>query len=473
MQRISFKKMDLLMKMSLSGLCVFVAFGCQNKLQSSVVESSFSSMQSGLVIQPDTGLALDMGLKLTLPDTNRGKIKIEVAHMDNVSSIRMLVGAEDVGKINRIPFEYYYDGTQSKVAETIVRVTAKNLNGQTFSIEQKIMNNAGTESGSSPTNDPNCKTNPSFDACLFYKNPVAQAKAPIPSGVSFGRDLSTIQTFGVKLRNLTNPNQLKNSFIDVYATNGVRAAPVSGKWNFEYKNDANNHAVAQVMAFYWLNEQAEYMKTNSGAFYAENRGIRVDAYRASIVNNAYWDGSNIVMGRFSAQESALSAEIYLHEMGHANLDFATNSRINISSAYCDTAMGCIGAIHEGMADIHSVIMFPEDPTMAQTITNSLAGWTSRDVRRFNGRNVDYFFSMSQGEVHGMGTAYAVILYQIMKDPVMLRVDFEKIFSMHLTRLTSNSDFKSAKTILMNISDTQFSGKYTAVIKRVFEGMGVL
>ena len=72
-----------------------------------------------------------------------------------------------------------------------------------------------------------------------------------------------------------------------------------------------------------------------------------------------------------------------------------------------------------------------------------------------------------------GTAYATILWKILKDPLMIKRDFEKIFTMHLPRLTTLSDFRTAKTILINISDISYAGKYSAMIKAHFESMGVL
>ena len=106
---------------------------------------------------------------------------------------------------------------------------------------------------------------------------------------------------------------------------------------------------------------------------------------------------------------------------------------------------------------------------------AFGGWPERDPRNFFNRNLDYFFTTlsANGEIHGMGTAYATILYQIFKDAAMNPREFEVMFSMHLPRLTSSSDFRSAKAIWMNISDTKYAGKYTGMIKGYFEKMGVL
>lgn len=450
-------------------VCIYaVLFVACQKGENKNEQSSLSSSE----LQTDT---MSAAIQLTVPEVNRGPVKLDVKNIDNVKAIELTIDELDVGKITKLPYQVYFDGTQFVKAEVKVKAVAKLMNGATEVLEKVITNIQSTESGSGPTNDPNCFTNETYDACLFYKNPVAQAKMPLAAKVSYGADLQTVQTFGVKFRNLPNPNLLRNTSVDVFSSAGSRAAPVNGKWNFAYRTDTAQHAVAQVMAFYWLNEQIDYMKMNSGIFYAENKNIRVDAFSSAVNNNAYWDGANIVMGNFGAQELALSSEVYLHEMGHANLDFATNRQLVIGSSFCATKFGCIGAIHEGMADIHGAIMFPQDPTMAQTVTNTLAGWTSRDPRNFTERNLDYFFTtLSQGgEIHGMGTAYSTILWQIFKDPAMNPRDFETLFSMHLPRLTSSSDFRSAKSIWINLSETRFAGKYTTLIRNYFEKMGVI
>ncbi len=438
-------------------------------------QKSGETTQSSLSSEPTNVTSALADILLAVPDSNRGKITLDVKNMDNLKSIVLTVDGVDAGKITRLPNELYFDGTVNPKPEIVVRAVAININGSQEVVEKKIKNITSTDPGATPISDPSCFTNPAFDACLFYKNPVAQNKAALATKLSYGADLSAVQVFGVKLRNLTNVTTLRNASINVTASAGVRAVPVNGKWNFAYKDDTAKHAVSQVMAFYWLNEQIEYMKLNSGVFYAENKAINVDAFSTLVNNNAYWDGTSVVMGNFGTQELALSSEVYLHEMGHANLDFATNRQLVISSNRCATKFGCIGAIHEGMADIHANLLFPLDPTMAQAVTNTLGGWADRDPRNFVSRNLDYFFTTlsANGEVHGMGTAYSTILYQIFKDVSMNPRDFEIMFSMHLPRLTSSSDFRSAKTIWMNLSDTRYAGKYTAMIKNYFEKMGVI
>ena len=457
--------------MKIKFILIILTFGFYQSCQQSN-ETSQSSLAAGT----PAGLASALAeIQLATPDSNRGKITLDVKNLDNLKSIVLTIDGKDAGKITRLPNEIYFDGTVNPKPEIIVRAVATNINGVEEIIEKKIKNVNSEEPGSTPISDPGCFTNAAYDACLFYKNPVAQMKAPLAAKLSYGADLTAVQVFGVKLRNLTNPAVLRNTSINVSASAGVRAVPVNGKWNFAYKDDATKHAVSQVMAFYWLNEQIEYMKLNSGIFYAENKAITVDAFSSAVNNNAYWDGSRIVMGNFGTQELALSSEVYLHEMGHANLDYATNGQITITSNRCATKFGCIGAIHEGMADIHANLLFPLDPTMAQTVTNTMGGWPERDPRNFFNRNLDYFYTTlsGNGEVHGMGTAYSTILYQIFKDAAMNPREFEVMFSMHLPRLTTSSDFRSAKTIWMNISDTKYAGKYTVMIKGYFEKMGVL
>lgn len=110
--------------------------------------------------------------------------------------------------------------------------------------------------------------------------------------------------------------------------------------------------------------------------------------------------------------------------------------------------------------------------MAQSLTNTLAGWADRNLNLNKTKSMSQYFAESRGEVHGMGSGYASILWNIYLDSQMNKADYMKLFTMHLARIRTNSDFREAKTILMNISDTQFQGKYTQLIKTAFESRGV-
>lgn len=457
----------LVLVLLLSGLTA-----CKLGLSSSFSAGGFTGESVG---SSSVGSASGFGYKIIVdsPEEVGGAgdtIKVSVDLPDQVRSIQVSIDGVDAGLVSYLPFQAYINPNKFDKDFIVVRVKGADMQGRLEVVERSIKVSRISSGGTGG----DCRKDAGFDACIFRKNPVAQNKGPISGGVQYGKDLSAVQVFGVKIQGMTNPNRLANNHISVNVSRGTLAAPENGKWNFSYQSDTSTKKVGQVMAYYWLNEQIQFMTARSGAFYASNRNMPVDAHDPSVVNNAYFGGGSIVMGtwnRGTNQEMALSAEVYLHEMGHANLYFAMNSSMG-NLGNCSSAQGCLGAIHEGMADIHSALMFPEDPTMAQSLTNTTAGWADRNLNLTLNKSMSQFFSESGGEVHGMGSGYAAILWAIYLDAQMNKADYMKLFTMHLARIRANSDFREAKTILMNISDTQFQGKYTQVIKNAFESRGV-
>ena len=292
------------------------------------------------------------------------------------------------------------------------------------------------------------------------------------------------------------------------------------------------------MAYFWISYQESEFLRRTGVFYPRGKNIPVDAFatdpnKGSVVGNASYSSTlnKVVIGyavdetQNLAHELALSAEVYLHEMGHANLEWAlSGSGIDIYrdpnanyvvqaadgsnhlrslndiqvgdtliSTFCKTADGCIWAINEGQADFHHLMIFHDSTPMAETIFNKVAGgldsglvprdvnllkdWTVQDVytksmSKYNGGTVSI-----NGEIHGMGSAYASILWTIYTHPKMNRNHFEKIFVEHLKLLTPNSRFPEVRESLIGIADamadTHFSGlHYGSLIREIFAAKGV-
>ncbi len=440
----------------------------------SLVPSSFEGAGESASQRVEPNSVGDLKIIIDSPEEVGGAgdtVKVSVEKTDDLRAIQVEIDGVDVGLISYLPFQAYINPNKFNKEIIIVRAKGSDHAGRLY-VEEKAIRVQRSSTGA-PGGD--CRQDTGFDSCIFRKNPVAQNGAPISGGVQYGKDLSSVQVFGVRLQGMTDPNRLANEHITVNVTQGTLARPENGKWNFSYQNDRQDKKVGQVMAYYWLNEQIRFMTEKSGAFYASNKRMSVDAHDPSVVNNAYFSGNDIVMGiwnRGTNQEMALSAEVYLHEMGHANLYHAMNRSMGNLTQTCPSDQGCLGAIHEGQADIHSALMFPEDPTMAQSLTNTMAGWSDRNLSLGLTKSMSRYFSESQGEIHGMGSGYASILWSIYLDAAMNKSDYMKLFTMHLARIRGNSDFREAKTILMNISDTQFQGKYTQLIKSAFESRGV-
>lgn len=428
------------------------------------------------------------------------QVKIAVEPLNQLQTLRLLVNNEEVRMYNRLPFEFELDPSLY-TGDIRLKAESRDLNGATNYAEVILSRGgSGNPGGGSPpppastrtsgTFDPNCMNNNNFDACLFWKNPVAHKGSAFSSLFRMGQDASAVQTFGVKLKNQTNPNSLSNNSIRVLASTGGNATPQGGHWRTPYQTDTGN-VTAQLMAYFWLTLQESEMLQRAGQFFSRNKNVRVYAYSDQVPNNAYWDGGNqmIVMGYVRsgsqpAHEMAMSSEIYLHEMGHANLQYAVGGYQAISppssleyctnNCFCRTAAGCIGGINEGQADFHFLMLFHDSPPMGETWANNPNGLSGRNVTRNLNMTAQQAFNNFNGEVHDMGAFYAAVLWTIYTTPGVNKVEFEKIFMEHLTMLTGSATFKTARDRLLDSDKLIFppNGKYQAIITNAFAQRGV-
>lgn len=275
--------------------------------------------------------------------------------------------------------------------------------------------------------------------------------------------------------------------IRVTTGEGDIASPDGGRWIKAYQDDGSSqHYIAQLMAYYWLNHLEEQMMSRAGNFYARNKNITVNAFQRSVKNNAYWDSRQIVMGvardgSTDAHEMALSAEVYVHEMGHANLQHATGRQLiadpstttcGSGTCFCLTDQGCVGAMNEGQADFHLLMIFPDKPALGETWQNNVSGLPSRNVVANKDVSVSQAFSSSDGQIHRMGAIYASILWNIYNNPQVQKLEFEKIFMKHLRLLSETSTFASGRDALLQIDSQDFGGKYSSIISGEFTRRGV-
>ncbi len=334
--------------------------------------------------------------------------------------------------------------------------------------------------------DSNCMNNNSYDACLFFKNPVVAHGSAFSERFHFGQTFDE-QYIGVKFNfiNGRTPAQLKNSSIRLFSsTNNIDLSQLPSL-KFNYANDTN-HALSHLSVFMWLSHLESEMKKRTGAFFATGKNIPVDVYNEKIQDNAYWDGNQIILGAATnagkpIHEMALSSEIYLHEMGHANLQFAVGRFLSDKNAgqqlgTCSSKFGCISAINEGQADMHALFIFSQNTALGETYANSLNGIKQngipRNVNQVRKWTVANFYQLSAGEVHGMGTAYASILWEMYRHPDMNPADFEKMFSSHLLKLTESTRFSEARDIFLAEDLAHFQGKYQTLIQSVFTTKGI-
>lgn len=329
--------------------------------------------------------------------------------------------------------------------------------------------------------DSNCQNNSNYDACIFWKNPLAKQNAVLSKYLDFGDDLSTRQTFGVKLQDQIDPLKLESPSIRVFTSNvnlppgWLQPSNNSKEWKIAYAQETDKHWNAQVMAYFWLTAMEKHLHSRTGIYYAKNKNIPVNAYNAGVLNNAFWNGSGITIGAANdvgnnpRHELALSVEVVLHEMGHANL---SHSGASGGGGTCSDQRGCMGAINEGQADFHYVMMFPTSTALGETSVNNLDGWSwrgiSRDVRKLDGKKAADFYTAASGEIHVMGSLYAAILWDIYSHPTMVKQDFEKLFMLHLQKFTNGANFLTARDILLAEDQAHMAGKYQAVILAAFD-----
>ena len=341
-----------------------------------------------------------------------------------------------------------------------------------------------------------------IDACLFYKNPVVAHGEPILGGLKFTTDTTPFQIYGVKL---ATPIGSALSSADYRIIPGGSAAsstpggpqPVTknpaGNWKYAYADCAGgacsadpDHRTGQLMAYYWLTSQARFMKERTGAFYATGKSILVDTALNGIAN-AYFDSSTnqLILGLFGNTEFALSADVYLHEAGHANLHFAAGGTMDAGgfTRQCPSAGGCLGAIHEGQADFHAALVFSDRTALGEGITNTMEGLDtcgSRDVNRNRDLTAAAAYTDTApcgagvGEIHSVGRVYASIWWELRRgagDDAGAR-EIERLFTQHLPTIAADDDFVSARAKILAVDQALFAGRHQAAITAEFARRGL-
>lgn len=333
-------------------------------------------------------------------------------------------------------------------------------------------------------------TNPNYDTCIFYKNPVAQNKAPLSPSLTPTSNLSSLQIYGVKLTGLNDSGYLENDSFIINPGYGIERASKTSKEDWKYPFSSNcktssctadsNHKVGQLMAYFWLNHQLEVMTQTTGKFYAQDQQITVDTYYPNLYN-AYWDGSGIIMGDGSTSKSefALAAEVYLHEAGHANLTFAATGTIS-GAEQCSSAKGCIAGINEGQADYHAAILFPDSGApLGESVVNTTKGLVECGLSRSLGANKSTTAQQAynactstKGEVHLMGRVYASVWWEIRNKSTSNPTEIDQLFTEHLKTLQNRDTFVTALDKIRSVDQALFKSKYTADFVDEFARRGI-
>jgi hypothetical protein len=285
----------------------------------------------------------------------------------------------------------------------------------------------------------------------------------------------------------------------------------TGKWNYSSVNDPN-HRLGQVMAYYWI--QSEKNTANAaipGGWHATGKNISIYSYcydangtfgKTNLGLNAFWAGLNsnfTCMGYVGPFEFDFDASVYAHEMGHADIDYATNGQItagnktsiacsfDANNSCCPNSDGCSDAMNEGQADVHAFITF-NSGALGEFFMNSLSGLDGRNgdlnanltsTAMFNGTATDPITNQPYGkygaEIHSMGGVWGAAWWTLRKNLGAGVAD--KIFFAHLELLTGGDTFKTALSAIVTADQTlvtngTFAANHQTQILAAFQQHGI-
>lgn len=322
--------------------------------------------------------------------------------------------------------------------------------------------------------DEDCMDSDKYNACLIYKNPVfAKGSRFSPTLTKESSNASIekkIMTYGINLpldKNLQN-----NHFVIVSDFSRPDPTQNNDSWKFPLQNDAS-HFVTQLNVFYWLNRQVSFMKEYTGAFFYKNKKSKIYAYDPSVKSNASFIGSGIKLGYLQLSSShkkgdvGLDLSVVSHEAGHGNLYFASNGA-GVSSK-CPNKNGCFGAIHEGQADVHSFLLFPETPVLGEYFMNSMHGLRNPASIKEDNISAQELYNHRNGEIHDMGEAYASIWWEVYNraQTKLLKQKIAEVFTDHLLTLDSNDNFTSAYSMIEILVKQKFSSQNENLVMGFF------
>lgn len=369
----------------------------------------------------------------------------------------------------------------------------------------KIAGNTGLGSGAEPSPSPGTTPPPPPGSGLdngkvFNKNPLfagAPSAYTITQGgsgysispttpINFDSYLTTVSITGTTNTYLENATlkvltDTATSFgaggLPVIQPSSVKRAQAdaSGNWFFSSVGDAD-HKLGQLMAYYWINKMSDDLEAKvTGGSYFKSKATKVYSYCYNVNTarspglNAFWAGSlkYACMSYLGNFESAYDASVYVHEMGHGNIDYATNfafatqTPTNQSGSRCLSADGCPGALNEGQADFHSELLFNSGP-IGEFFLNNRGGLGGRDSSKNGNLTATQRFQQSS-EIHSMGAVWSASWWTL-RDRIGA-TDTDKIFLFSLSTMTPQATFRGALTrVLTAAQQLKGAGKIASDYK---------
>ena len=360
----------------------------------------------------------------------------------------------------------------------------------------------------------------------------------------FNEAMSLHQTYSVNITGTTE-GLLKNEHYDVTINpdslfSRVRQLP-NGRWTrpyinqtifrdgYDYTEPEYNYNLEQIMTYYYLMYQKEWMELNTGRWYASGKNISVVVnHESHILFRSLWNklqnqiglhwnyliGSAMfirpddfsVIRLLKVGKDAMNPSIIAHEAGHANFTYSANTFSRLGSLWgpqtqgicgktpftstcCLHSDGCFSAINEGQADFHALMLFPDIPILfdfeadLKTISpffDNLKCYISRDPELNKNLTSEDSFNCGEdtakGEVHNMGALYASIWRKIYNREDTSKKDIATLFTEHLPLISNDDTFRTVAVKIINKSKDLFNEAkgehYACIISQEFTRRGL-
>ena len=414
----------------------------------------------------------------------------------------------------------------------------------------------------------NCHENPNYNACIYHYDPFIRDGSLIPEfkeifetrislvqAVSDGRARNNLvrwsedlndyerrfneamrfyQNYAVNITGTTD-GFLKNEHYNVIAMENLIIGSIirgerqpNGKWTTPYfSNDelfemapvepTRIYIVRQVMVYYYLMYQKEWMELNTGQWYASGKNISVD-FTGFTQDKWIKDRNQIALTlRTLENESSpligvnfpsFNAFSPVHEAAHANFYYSNPSRedsegthkecgIISTDSCCVSKDGCFNAINEGQSDFNTFMLFPNVPIgffvgdfinrealeergesiQSPSFDSSRGCRILRDHRANKNLTSEEAFNCDTvGEIHNMGALYASIWWEIYDREDTSKRDIATLFTEHLPLISNDDTFRTVASKIINKARELFDGPkgehYACIISQEFTRRGL-
>lgn len=333
------------------------------------------------------------------------------------------------------------------------------------------------------------------DACLINKNSWAQSDR-FSNSLSV-TELAELQRLPANLRTWAIDGQLRStSFIIFNALDGsILQAKPDGSWRYRFDEPNGQTNMGQIMSFFWANHTVEYARNNLGLFYAENKNIKI------VVDDSLFgwtpQKNQIHLTKTQGGTSmSLDASILIYFLGLANLDYATQGRIHVSTTTknvacpssqnancCSSISGCSRALASGQADYLVGMIFQQHPAVAEDWGQSESGQVlcnserSRNLAQLQDLTVAQAFEICQGtgesgNIYSLGAMYASLWWSLRNSAGISANEVDRLYMLHLSLLDGDDDFVSVKDKILSLDQLHFGSRYRDRILIEFSKRGL-